>query len=128
MGGQVLAASKHTKTVKSLPPLRCAVSTERFRPKGAIGQRQPAGSQSLGIFTHMNRPLTAAGKVHSSDPIDSVSSSPWTRFNTAVAAVFFASFAFSHDAAIERLNGSDVVRIKLGKRVDLLCRDVHRGL
>jgi hypothetical protein len=35
---------------------------------------------------------------------------------------------FLHDASIERLNGPDIVRIKLGERVDLLCRDLHWNL
>ena len=38
------------------------------------------------------------------------------------------SLTLLHDAPIERLKRTDVVRIELGERVDLLCRDVHRSL
>jgi len=33
-----------------------------------------------------------------------------------------------HDASVERLQRPNIVRIELGERVDLLCRDVHRSL
>jgi len=33
-----------------------------------------------------------------------------------------------HDATVERLKGTDIVRIKFGEGVDLLCRDFHRSL
>jgi len=40
----------------------------------------------------------------------------------------FALLTLLHDAAVERLKGPDIVRIKLGERADLLCGDVHRSL
>ena len=33
-----------------------------------------------------------------------------------------------HDASVERLKRPDIVRIKLGERVDLLCQDLHQRL
>ena len=40
----------------------------------------------------------------------------------------FALLTFFHDASVERLNGPDIVWIKLRERVDLLFRDVHWSL
>jgi hypothetical protein len=40
----------------------------------------------------------------------------------------FALLTFLHNASVERLRGPDIVRIELGERADLLCRDVYRRL
>jgi hypothetical protein len=40
----------------------------------------------------------------------------------------FALLALLHDASVERLKGTDIVRIKRGEGADFLRRDVHRSL
>jgi len=45
-----------------------------------------------------------------------------------VVTRLFALLALLHDASLERLKRPDIVRIKPGERVDLLCRDLHRSL